>query len=118
MSRSSTVLRVSATMLRNLIAFCDTHHCGVILRCRGVELGFTADDLADLLPAVLQWTVGVYTRKGWDSRYFGFPDRVHYVHDAYDPHDALDDVLAYARSIGGAELVESVTSDPLYQLLN
>lgn len=41
----------------------------------------------------------------------------HYVHDSYDRHEAYDDVIEYARSIGGAELVEQVTSDPLYQML-
>ena len=70
MARQSTVARLSRSALIALIAFCDTHNCGVILRQHGFEYGYTADELVELLAAVDAKATKVSRlciRRGWDS---------------------------------------------------
>ena len=64
--RQSTVSTVSKILLRQLINFCDTYNCGVILRFQGVEEGYTADDLTTLLSGFSTCETIPCVRKGWN----------------------------------------------------
>lgn len=71
MKRQSTVAKLSKTALNALIKFCRTWNCGVILRIEGIEYGFVADQLENLLQT---WSQRVSNhrsvpciRKGWDA---------------------------------------------------
>ena len=76
MKRQSTVAKLSKTMLKQLIEFCQTWDCGVILRFRGIEYSYTVAELETMLldltsyasvDAGFKWTFGVVPtiRKGW-----------------------------------------------------
>lgn len=64
--RQSTTSKLSKLLLRQLINFCDTYNCGVILRFRGVEEGYTSDDLTTLLSGFATCEIVPCVRKGWN----------------------------------------------------
>ena len=49
MKRQSTVAKLSTVTLRNLITFCRSFRCGIILRIAGEEMGYTVDELEGML---------------------------------------------------------------------
>ena len=76
MKRQSTVAKLSKIMLAQLIDFCQTYNCGVILRFRGVEFGYTAQQLQAVTISKGEWFpdhrcyapfVLPMVRKGWNS---------------------------------------------------
>ena len=76
MKRQSTVAKLSKTMLKQLIEFCQTWNCGVILRFRGIEYGYTVEQLQAVTISKGEWYpenrcfapfVLPMVRKGWDS---------------------------------------------------
>jgi hypothetical protein len=135
MARQSTVAKLSRSALIALIAFCDTHNCGVILRIGGVEHGYTATELRALHD---EWDSS-YThcvRKGWDS-----PERMGDSHivrwlagqflrciangDVKGKHGlswaywAIGNAIPVTFPVNGRQVNDawSLASDPLYRMV-
>lgn len=60
--RASTMQKLSKRLVVCMIDFCDRNRCGIIVRDRGFERGYTSTDLEQLTDLS-----GLCVRKGWDT---------------------------------------------------